>query len=187
MLLRCMKKAFYSKDNLGHFGLASKCYTHFTSPIRRYPDLVVHRRLKEILHGKIDNKTNSYWAQELIYIAEHSSEKERASVECERDVDDLKIAEYMMDHIGEQYKGMISSITNFGMFVELENLIEGLIPFRNMDDDHYNYDETLKILKGERTGKIYKLGDEVNVEVEAASKESKTVDFKLVKEKILKK
>ena len=185
MLLRSMKKAYYSKENLKHYGLASNCYTHFTSPIRRYPDLTVHRRLKEIIHGKVDNKTNSYWEQELIYIADHSSEKERASVECEREVDDMKVAEYMEKHIGEQYKGMISSITNFGMFVELDNLIEGLVHVKTMDDDHYNYDDYNKILKGEHTGNIYKLGDIVDVEVEAASKENKTVDFKLVKKKVL--
>lgn len=187
LLLRSMKKAYYSKENLKHFGLASNCYTHFTSPIRRYPDLTVHRRLKEIIHGKVDNKTNSYWSQQLVYIAEHSSIKERASIECERDVNDMKVAEYMMEHIGKQYQGMVSSITNFGMFIELDNLIEGLVHVRNMTDDHYNYDETVKILKGEKTGKIYKLGDIVDVEVEAASKENKTVDFKLVKTKSLKK
>ena len=184
-LLRCMKKAIYSKDNLGHYGLASKIYTHFTSPIRRYPDLTVHTILKEILHGNFNNREISYWNQVLIYIADHSSEKERASVECEREVDDMKMAEYMEDHIGEEYKGMISSIVNFGMFVQLQNMIEGLVHINDLKDDYYIYDEVTETLIGKRSGKIYKLGDEVDVKVISASKEEKTIDFEIVKKKVL--
>lgn len=187
MLLRSMKKAIYSKDNLGHYGLASERYTHFTSPIRRYPDLTIHKILKEIINGRMTNKEIAYWEQALIYIADHSSQKERASIECERDVDDMKMAEYMEEHIGEEYTGMISSLTNFGMFVQLDNLVEGLVHVRDMKDDNYIYDDYYMILKGERTGKFYKLGDTVNVRVKAASKENKTIDFELVKEKVLKK
>ncbi|MBE6152651.1 MAG: ribonuclease R [Firmicutes bacterium] len=184
-LLRCMRKAIYSKQNVGHYGLASKIYTHFTSPIRRYPDLTFHTILKEILHGNMDNREIAYWNQALMYIAEHSSERERASIECEREVDDLKMAEYMQDHIGEEYTGMVASIMNFGMFVQLNNMIEGLVHIKDMKDDFYNYDEVSETLRGERTGKIYKLGDEVDVKVIAASTEERTIDFEIVKKKVL--
>ena len=140
-LLRCMRKAVYSKDNVGHYGLASKIYSHFTSPIRRYPDLTLHTILKQILHGEMGNKEIAYWNQALIYISEHSSERERASIDAEREVDDLKMAEYMQDHIGEEFTGMISSIMNYGMFVQLNNMIEGLVHISDMKDDYYNYDE----------------------------------------------
>jgi len=184
-LLRCMRKAIYSKENKGHYGLASKIYTHFTSPIRRYPDLTFHTILKQILHGKMDNREIAYWNQALMYISEHSSERERASIDCEREVDDLKMAEYMQDHIGEEYTGMISSIMNFGMFVQLSNMIEGLVHINDMKDDFYNYDEVSETLIGKRTGKIYKLGDEVDVKVIAASTEERTIDFEIVKKKVL--
>jgi len=186
-LLRCMRKAIYSKENVGHYGLASKIYTHFTSPIRRYPDLKVHTILKEILNGKMTNDRIKYWQQELVYIAQHSSERERAADDCEREVDDMKMAEYMEEHIGEEYQGMISSIMNFGIFVELDNLIEGLVHIQDLKDDYYIYDELTETLKGERTGKMYRLGDRVDVKVIAASKQEKTIDFEIVKKKVLKK
>ena len=141
LLLRSMQKAVYKPENLGHYGLASSCYTHFTSPIRRYPDTTVHRLLRTYLfEGKVNMETINKWEEKLVYIAEHSSERERASVDCEREVDDMKMAEYMEKHIGEQYEGMISSVTSFGMFVELDNLIEGLVPIKDMDD-YFHYDE----------------------------------------------
>lgn len=181
MLLRTMRKAYYSKENLGHYGLASKCYTHFTSPIRRFPDLTVHTILKKVLHGEMDKGEIQHWEENLLYITEHSSEKERSSVEAEREVDDMKMAEYMEGHIGEEYTGMISSITNFGMFIELDNLVEGLVHINTLNDDFYHYDDYMNMLKGERTNKIYKLGDIVKIKVIGASKKERTVDFEIVK------
>ncbi len=179
LLLRSMKKAIYSPDNLGHFGLASDCYTHFTSPIRRYPDTTVHRLLHTYLFdGHADMPTVHKWEEKLVYIAEHSSERERASVDCEREVEDMKMAEYMEQHIGDKYEGMISSITSFGMFVELDNLIEGLVPLRDMDD-FYHFDEEHLTLTGEKNHNKYSIGDRVIVKVVRASKEEKTIDFEI--------
>lgn len=183
MLLRTMRKAYYSKENVGHYGLASKCYTHFTSPIRRFPDLIVHTILKSTLHNNMDKGNIQHWNESLIYIAEHSSEKERASIECEREVDDMKMAEYMEDHIGEIFTGMISSITSFGMFIELDNLIEGLVHVNTLKDDYYIYDDYMNMLKGEKTNKIYKLGDIVEIKVIGASKKEKTIDFEIIKKR----
>ena len=181
LLLRCMQKAIYSPDNLGHYGLASKCYTHFTSPIRRYPDLIVHRLLRTYLFDKkIDISTMRKWEEKLVYIADHSSSKERASVDCEREVEDMKMAEYMEQHIGDIYEGMISSVTSFGMFVELDNLVEGLVPIRDMDD-FYHYDEEKMTLTGEKKHQRYSIGDRISVKVVRASKEEKIIDFEIVK------
>src|SRR5699024_8714243 len=125
MLLRCMKKAIYDNNNIGHFGLASKFYTHFTSPIRRFPDLTVHRLLRSYLFKhQINNETINYYNNTLPQIALQSSERERAAVDCERDVTDMKMAEYMLNHIGELYKGTISTVTNYGIYVELPNMVE---------------------------------------------------------------
>jgi len=181
LLLRSMQKAVYKPENLGHYGLASSCYTHFTSPIRRYPDTTVHRLLRTYLfEGKVDMQTINKWEEKLVYIAEHSSERERASVDCEREVDDMKMAEYMEKHIGEQYEGMISSVTSFGMFVELDNLIEGLVPIKDMDD-YFHYDEDRMTLTGEKSHVKYSIGERVIVKVVRASKEEKTIDFEIVK------
>ena len=181
LLLRSMKKAVYRPENLGHYGLASPCYTHFTSPIRRYPDTTVHRLLRTYLFkGKADMGTVKKWEQRLVYITEHSSERERASIECEREVEDMKMAEYMEEHIGEEFEGMISSVTNFGMFVELDNLIEGLVPLREMND-FFHYDEERMTLTGERTNVKYSIGDRVVVKVIRASREEKTIDFEVIK------
>ncbi len=181
LLLRSMQKAIYSPDNLGHYGLASSCYTHFTSPIRRYPDTTVHRLLHTYLFdGKIDMRTIRKWEEKLVYIAEQSSARERAAVDCEREVDDMKMAEYMEDHIGEEFEGMISSVTSFGMFVELDNLIEGLVPIRDMKD-FFHFDEEHMTLTGERSGLVYKIGDRVVVKVVRASKEEKTIDFEVLR------
>ena len=178
LLLRSMQKAIYDTDNIGHFGLGSKCYTHFTSPIRRFPDTTVHRLLRKYLFNhNIDNDTVEYEEQRLPLIAEHSSKKERDSVECEREVDDMKKAEYMEEHIGEVYSGMISSILSFGMFVELPNLVEGLIRIDDLTEDHYTYDESTISLIGKKNKRGYRLGDEVGVIVKAANKEARTVDF----------
>ena len=181
LLLRSMQKAVYSPDNLGHYGLASKCYTHFTSPIRRYPDTTVHRLLRTYLFdNRIDMNTIHKWEEKLVYIAEHSSEKERSSVDCEREVEDMKMAEYMEKHIGEEFEGMISSVTSFGMFVELPNLIEGLVPIKDMPD-FFHYDEERMTLTGERSHIKYSLGDKVVVKVIRASKEDQTIDFEVVR------
>ena len=181
MLLRSMRKAVYQKDNIGHFGLGSKCYTHFTSPIRRYPDLEVHRLLRKYLYeNKIDNETIDYYNANLDYIAGQASEREQASVDAEREVDDMKMAEYMEKHIGEEFDGVISGVESFGLFVELDNLIEGLIHVNSLKGDYYNYVEELLCLIGQNTKKRYTLGDKVRVKVVGASKESRTIDFELV-------
>lgn len=183
LLLRSMKKAEYSKNNIGHFGLALDNYTHFTSPIRRYPDLTVHRLLKTYLIDKdFSMSTINYLDNALISIAEHSSEREVASINAERDVNDMKMAEYMESHIGEEYEGTISSVTNFGFFVELENLVEGLVHVNSLKGDYYNYVPELLSLIGKSTKKTYRVGDKVKIKVINASKENALIDFEIVKE-----
>lgn len=181
MLLRSMRKAVYQKENIGHFGLGSKCYTHFTSPIRRYPDLEVHRLLRKYLYeNKIDNETIDYYNANLDYIAEQASEREQASVDAEREVDDMKMAEYMENHIGEEFDGVISGVENFGFFVELDNLIEGLVHVNSLKGDYFNYVPELLCLIGQNTKKRYTIGDKVHIKVVGASKEARTIDFELV-------
>ena len=182
LLLRSMQKAVYDTNNIGHFGIASKCYTHFTSPIRRYPDTTVHRLLHTYLFdNNINNETINYYERELPFIAEHTSDMERRSIECERAVDDMKKAEYMMDHIGEEFNGIISSVMNFGMFVELPNLIEGLVKLDSLQGDYYTYDETTFTIRGNKDKRGYRLGDSVRVKVVAADKEKRTIDFEVIK------
>ncbi len=184
LLLRSMKKAEYSKTNIGHFGLASKDYTHFTSPIRRFPDLTVHRLLKTYLIDKdFSMSTINYLENSLVTIAEHSSEREVASINAERDVNDMKMAEYMESHIGEIYDGIISSVTNFGFFVELDNLIEGLVHISTLKGDYYNYVPELLSLIGKSTKKTYRVGDKITIKVVNASKESALIDFEIVSDK----
>ena len=181
MLLRSMKKAEYSKENIGHFGLASREYTHFTSPIRRFPDLTVHRLLKSYLvKNDLSIENINYWDNALTTIAEHSSEREVAAVNAERDVMDMKMAEYMEDHIGEEYDGVISTVTNFGFFVELDNMVEGLVHVNNLKGDYFNYVPDLLALVGTNTKKLYRIGQKVRIEVISASKENAMIDFKLV-------
>ena len=181
LLLRSMQKAIYSAENKGHFGLASKCYTHFTSPIRRYPDTTVHRLLHTYLFDNdLSEETLRHWEQKLPVVAEIASARERASVDCEREVDDMKMAEYMEDHIGEEFEGMISSVTNFGMFVELDNLIEGLVPLRDMKD-FFHFDEANMSLVGEKSHVRYQIGERIIVKVVRASKEEKVIDFEVVR------
>ena len=181
LLLRSMQKAVYKPENLCHYGLASSCYTHFTSPIRRYPDTTVHRLLRTYLvEGRIDMSTIRKWEEKLVYIAEHSSARERAAVDCEREVEDMKMAEYMEKHIGEEFEGMISSVTSFGMFVELDNLIEGLVPLREMKD-FFHFDEEHMTLTGERSHVKYSIGERILIKVVRASKEEKTIDFEVVR------
>ena len=184
LLLRCMRKAEYREQNLGHYGLGSKCYTHFTSPIRRFPDTTVHNLLRKYLFNKPNehelNELISYYEMKLPEICEHSSKKERDSVDCERDVEKMKMAEYMESHIGEEYEGMISSCLNFGMFVELPNMVEGLIHISDIKGDYYVYNEDLNALIGTKTKKMYKLGQKVKIKVINASKETSTIDFELI-------
>ena len=181
LLLRSMKKAVYKPENLGHYGIASSCYTHFTSPIRRYPDTTVHRLLRTYLvENKVDMQTVKKWEEKLVYIAEHSSSRERAAIDCEREVDDMKMAQYMEGHIGEEFEGMISSVTSFGMFVELDNLIEGLVPIKDMKD-FFHYDEEHMTLTGEKSNVKYTIGERVVVRVVRASREDKTIDFEVVR------
>ena len=181
LMLRSMQKAVYKPENLGHYGLASTCYTHFTAPIRRYPDVTVHRLLRTyLIEGKMDMGTLKRWEEKLVYISEHSSSRERAAVDCEREVEDMKMAEYMEQHIGEHFVGMISSVTSFGMFVELDNLIEGLVPLRDMND-FFHYDEEHMTLTGEKTHVKYRIGDKVEIKVVKASKEERTIDFEVIK------
>ena len=183
LLLRSMRKAEYSKENIGHFGLASKAYTHFTSPIRRFPDLTVHRLLKKYLVEKdFSMSTINYLNNALVSIAEHSSEREVAAQNAERDVDDMKMAEYMESHIGEIYEGVISSVTSFGFFVELPNLIEGLVHVNSLKGDYFNYVPELLSLVGNTTKKTYRIGDKVKVKCVGASKERAMIDFEVVKE-----
>lgn len=179
MLLRSMQKAIYSTDNIGHFGLALRNYTHFTSPIRRFPDTTVHMLLRTYLFNKqIDNETINYYSKELIEIAEHSSEREQNAVQAERDVVDMKMAEYMESHIGEVYEGIITTVTNFGFFVELPNLIEGLVHISTLPG-YYNYVPEMLSLISKNKNKKYRIGDAVKVKVVAASKEIPAIDFEV--------
>lgn len=181
MLLRSMKKAIYSTNNIGHFGLASKNYTHFTSPIRRFPDLTVHRLLRTYLfENRIDMETINFNAKYLIDVADHSSETEVNSVEAERDVLDMKMAEYMESHIGEEYEGIISGVTNFGMFVELDNLIEGLVHISTLDGFYTYVPEMLSLISANKKNK-YRIGDRVKIIVTNANKNQGIIDFELVK------
>ncbi len=179
LLLRSMQKAVYSPLNIGHFGLASKNYTHFTSPIRRYPDLMVHRLIREyIINGDVSRA--DYWATELHSILDHSSNKERTAQKCEYDVRDMKMAEYMSKHIGEEFDGVVSSVLNFGMFIELPNTVEGLVHVLDMKDDYYHYDEQRLCLVGERRKKTYKIGTKVKIRVTSTDKDKGTIDFEVV-------
>ena len=180
MLLRSMKKAVYSTNNIGHFGLALQNYTHFTSPIRRFPDLTVHRLLRTYLfENRIDMETINFNQKYLIDVATNSSETEVAATEAERDVLSMKMAEYMESHIGEEYSGIISGVTNFGFFVELENLVQGLVHISTLDGC-YNYIPEILSLVREDNSKKYRIGDEVRIIVTAANKENSTIDFEVV-------
>ncbi|MDI3534605.1 MAG: ribonuclease [Thermosediminibacterales bacterium] len=180
VLLRSLKQARYSEHNLGHFGLAAKFYSHFTSPIRRYPDLVIHRILRETLEGKLTKERQEKLNKMLSNIAKISSERERLAEEAERESLDLKKVEYMTDKIGQEFEGIISGISAFGMFVELDNTIEGLVHVSNMLDDYYHFDEKNYIFRGERTRKMYKIGDDVKVRVLKADVDTRQIDFELV-------
>ena len=183
LMLRAMQKAVYQPENIGHFGLASKIYTHFTSPIRRFPDTTVHRLLRTYLYENDQSKkTLDYYREYLGPLTEHASLKERDAIECEREVEDMKMAEYMQDHIGEEFTGMISGVQSFGMFVQLPNMIEGLVHISDIPGDYYNYDERTMSLVGQKHKKRYKLGDEITVICKSASKEETFIDFEIKEE-----
>lgn len=180
MLLRSMQQAKYFEESLGHFGLSADFYTHFTSPIRRYPDLIVHRLIRTYLIEKdLSAETVAHWNAELPEIAQHTSDRERRAVDAERDTDSLKKAQYMLDKIGEEFDGVISSVTNFGMFVELENTVEGLVHVSYMTDDYYRFDDRQMIMIGEHTGKQFRIGDEVTIRVVAVKPEESAIDFEI--------
>lgn len=182
LLLRSMMQAKYSPECVGHFGLAAKYYCHFTSPIRRYPDLQIHRIIKEQLNGKIDEKRAGRLTNIVEIASKQSSEMERLAQEAEREVDDLKKAEYMQERIGEEFTAIISSVTSFGLFAELPNTIEGLIHITALDDDYYIYDEAHLCLIGERTKKVYRLGDEIKVKCTRVDIDNREVYFDLIEE-----
>ena len=180
MLLRSLRQARYSGVNFGHFGLASLYYTHFTAPIRRYPDLVVHRILRKQLQNDIDQKQEKKLVKIVERVAKLSSERERIAEEAERESVDLKIAEYMASRIGETYEAIVSGVTSFGIFVELDNTIEGLVHVSHMEDDYYHFNEKTMALIGERTGKTFRIGDVVQVKVYNVNIAERHIDFVLV-------
>lgn len=179
LILRTLKIAKYESENKGHFGIASKYYCHFTSPIRRYPDLFIHRIISKYLESNYqmqEDKLNKYHEQAVRY-AESSSDREKIAQKVERDAEDIKKAEYMQDKVGQEYDGIISSITSFGIFVELENTVEGLIRFDNLGDEYFIYDENRKTLQGEKSKVIYRIGDPIHIQVIFADKLTRRIDF----------
>ena len=182
LALRSMKQAKYTTECTGHFGLAAKYYCHFTSPIRRYPDLQIHRIIKEVLRGRMNEERQVHYQEILPQVAEQSSKMERVADEAEREVEKMKKAEYMERRIGKVYDGVISGITSYGLYVELPNTVEGMIHVSNMIDDHYYYREATFDMAGMRTGKVYTLGQKVRVRVLDADRETRMIDFVFAQE-----
>ena len=182
LALRSMKRAGYTPENLGHFGLAAKYYTHFTSPIRRYPDLQIHRIIKDVLRGRMKEEKAAHYEAILPEVTKHASETERRADEAERETIKLKKTEYMQQHLGEVYEGVISGVTRWGAYVELPNTVEGLVHVSNMMDDHYEYVEDSYEMVGEHTGKTYRLGQPVKIKVLSVDKLSRTIDFTFFEE-----
>jgi ribonuclease R len=179
LMLRSLKQARYEAENAGHFGLAAKFYTHFTSPIRRYPDLIVHRLLHETMKGTLSSERREQLMKLLPQIAADSSDRERAATEAERESVDMKVAEYMVQFIGEEFPATIAGVTSFGFFVELENGVEGLVHISCLEDDYYQYMEEQHCLLGDRLKKRYRLGDAVTVRLSRANPIDKSIDFTL--------
>ena len=177
MVLRSMMQARYTAENGGHFGLAAKYYCHFTSPIRRYPDLEIHRMIKKMLHGELDEKASAYYRRKMPDWAKHCSKQERVAEDAERDTDALKKVEFMEDKVGQIYEGIISGVTNWGIYVELPNTIEGMVALSQMDDDYYEFYEKKMLVFGKRTKKSYRLGDKVVVSVAKVDRMMGTIDF----------
>ncbi|WP_168118881.1 ribonuclease R [Paenibacillus sp. HB172176] len=182
MMLRSMKQAKYDAESLGHFGLAAEFYSHFTSPIRRYPDLVIHRIIREVIEGggMLSEARLEALTARMPDIAQHSSERERVAVDAERDTEKLKKCEFMLDKVGEEFDGIISSVTSFGMFIELDNTVEGLIRLSDLNDDYYHFHELHMVLIGERTSKVYRIGDEVKIRVARVDMIEHNIDFEMV-------
>ena len=177
LTLRSMKQARYTTDCVGHFGLAARYYCHFTSPIRRYPDLQIHRIIKENLHGMLQEKRIGHYNTILPEVAKQSSHTERRAEEAEREVEKLKKVEYMSEFLGETFEGVISSVTSWGMYVELPNTVEGMIRVADLTDDYYIFDENHYTMTGERTRRCYKLGQKLKVMVAGTDKLLRTIDF----------
>lgn len=177
MVLRSMMQARYTAENGGHFGLAAKYYCHFTSPIRRYPDLEIHRMIKKMLHGELDEKSSAEYRKKMPDWAKHCSKQERVAEDAERDTDALKKVEYMEDKVGEIYEGIISGVTGWGLYVELPNTIEGMVALNQLDDDFYEFDDKNMLVYGKRTKKSYRLGDRVTVSVSKVDRMMGTIDF----------
>ena len=194
VMLRSMKQARYSAENIGHFGLSAEFYTHFTSPIRRYPDLIVHRILKEALTPSLSLRERVkdeggfrtyYWESHLPAMADHCSKRERVSMEAEREIVDLKKVQFMQDRVGEEFDGIISGVTSFGFFVELvEYFVEGLVHVSNLKDDYYHFIEKEHLLRGESRKRSFRIGDQVKVRIDNVSLEKRQIDFSLVEEEI---
>ena len=185
IILRTLRVAKYEAENKGHFGIASKYYCHFTSPIRRYPDLFIHRIISKYLDN--DYLVNDFWIKKYEKRAEkraeNCSERERVATKVEREAEDIKKAEFMESKIGEEYEGIVSSVTNFGIFVELDNTVEGLIRYEKLGDEYFIYNEEKRQAIGERTGKVYQIGDKVKIRVANASKLMRQIDFEICEEK----
>lgn len=182
LALRSMKQAKYTPENSGHFGLAAAYYTHFTSPIRRYPDLQIHRIIKDNIRGRMQEEKIVHYDKILPEVTKHASEMERRAEEAERETVKLKKVEYMQQHLGKIFEGVISSITKWGMYVELPNTVEGLVHVANMRDDHYEYDENRYELIGAHTNKVYKLGQRIWIQVTGADRLLRTIDFEIAEE-----
>ncbi|WP_028992493.1 ribonuclease R [Thermoanaerobacter thermocopriae] len=182
LLLRSLKRARYSPEDIGHYALATQYYTHFTSPIRRYPDLIIHRIIKEYINGRLTEKRQRHYNRILNDIAIKSSERERAAETAEREIEELKKVEYMANRIGNVYKGIISNVTNYGFFVELDNTVEGLVDVASLEDDYYHFEPERYILIGERSKKVYSIGKEVYVKVVHVDVDRREIDFVLAEE-----
>ena len=180
LMLRTMQKARYDPENLGHFGLAADSYTHFTSPIRRYPDLVVHRTLRELRHGRMDEDRRGQLEEDMSEIARHTSERERRADDAERELVQWKKVRFMADKVGDEFEGYVTGVSAFGLYIELiEHFVEGMVHVSTMADDYYRFIEKAHLLKGENTGKVYRLGDRVSVQVIKVDMERRQVDLGL--------
>ena len=180
LMLRTMQKARYDASNLGHFGLAASSYTHFTSPIRRYPDLVVHRTLRESRHGQVTEDRRAELTEDLPEIARHTSERERRADDAERELVQWKKVRFMADKVGDEFDGYITGVSAFGLYIELvEHFVEGMVHVSTMADDYYRFVEKAHVLKGENTGKVYRLGDRVSVQVVKVDMERRQIDLGL--------
>ncbi|MCQ4725154.1 ribonuclease R [Anaerotignum faecicola] len=177
IILRSLKQARYQDENFGHFGLAAKYYCHFTSPIRRYPDLQIHRIIKDSIEGRLDEKRLRHYGNILSDVAKQCSARERLADDAERETDKLKMVEYMCGHIGEVFDGIISGVTGWGIYVELGNTVEGMVSLASLEDDFYLYDENTMQVQGQKHGRVYHIGQKVRVEVLKADKEQRTIDF----------